>query len=109
MSKCLICGREYTYIKKAGHTKTKCNSCSVNQRRFSIKTKALEYKGGKCILCGYNKCNRAMMFHHPNNNKEFGIGGAHARSWEAIQRELDKCVLLCSNCHSEVHAGLVKL
>ena len=109
MNTCSICSRQYTYSHKAGHTKTKCNSCLVNKRRFSIKDKAIAYKGGNCIVCNYNKCTRALVFHHVDGDKDFGIGGAHARSWEAIQNELDKCVLLCSNCHGEVHAGIIKL
>lgn len=109
MISCSICQRQYKYDRSKGHTKTKCNSCSVNKRRFSIKDKALAYKGYDCQYCGYNRCSRALVFHHIKGNKDFGIGGAHARSWESIQAELDKTVLLCSNCHMEVHAGIIKL
>ena len=72
---------------------------------------AIEYKGGKCILCGYDKCSRALEFHHVNpEEKEFGISKDGAtRSWEKVKIELDKCVLLCANCHREVESGLVNL
>ena len=107
--KCAFCGREYEYDKKKrrGHTRTQCNSCVVNRRSDDVKKRAVEYKGGKCIICGYSKCKRALVFHHlGNEKKEFGFSGAHSRSWNSIKKELDKCVLLCANCHAEVHAGM---
>lgn len=73
------------------------------------KLKAVEYKGGKCLICGYNKCVNALTFHHINpEEKSFGISGG-TRSFEKLKPELDKCVLLCHNCHAEVHAGLIDL
>ena len=103
--KCEMCGRQYEYHRSSrhGHSKTKCNSCLVNLRRFSIKKKCLEYKGNKCERCGYDKCKRALCFHHLDGQKEFGISGAHCRKWADIVLELNKCILLCSNCHMEEH------
>ena len=77
----------------------------VKEQRRKLKRQAIEYKGGKCVRCGYDKCPGAMVFHHPNpSEKDFGIGASGAiRSFEKMKIELDKCVLLCSNCHSEVH------
>ena len=104
---CSLCGREYEYSKRRGHTLTKCNSCSVNTRRFSLKDKCVTYKGGACVLCGYTKCQQAIVFHHVDpSKKDFSISGNHALSWERIREELDKCVALCQNCHVEVHAGV---
>ena len=101
------CGRKYVYDRRKGHTKTKCNSCMVNQRRFGVKLRAVAYKGGCCLLCGYSKCVEALCFHHLDPaQKEFTISGSHARAWAKIQKELDKCVLLCVRCHLEVHAGV---
>lgn len=64
--------------------------------------------GGKCKLCGYNKCHRALHFHHLDpDKKSFGIsekGSTH--SWDKMVEESKKCVLLCSNCHAEVESGL---
>ena len=57
------------------------------------------------MKCGYNRCNRALTFHHLRD-KSFIISGSHTRSWEAILEELKKCVLLCQNCHNELHDGL---
>lgn len=84
-------------------------SLAVVQCRQRIKRRALEYMGGKCIKCGYDKSPRALHFHHVNpKEKAFGIGSAN-RAWELIKTELDKCVLLCSNCHCELHDDMWKL
>src|SRR4051794_20027001 len=101
---CVICGRKYIFDKKAGHTTKRCNSCMANHRRFVLKTRAIEYKGGKCIKCGYVKCIDALTFHHRNpKEKSFNISGSHTRKWSELQKELDKCDLLCHNCHAEEH------
>lgn len=69
---------------------------------------ALEYKGSKCGVCGYNRCSRALVFHHLEGDKDFGISEkGYTRSWDKTKKELDKCILVCSNCHAEVHEGLI--
>lgn len=72
---------------------------------------AIEYKGSCCGVCGYDRCNGALEFHHLDpNEKDFGISHkGYTRSWEKVKTELDKCVMLCANCHREVHTGLIKL
>ncbi len=85
---------------------SKCkNKFNVNVLRKKLKLNALEYKGGKCEKCGYSKCSRALEFHHLDpSEKDFGISNkGHTRPWETIRSELDKCLLLCSNCHAEIH------
>lgn len=84
---------------------------AVQRRRKKIKQMAIDYKGGSCQTCGYNKYNGALEFHHTNpNEKDFSIGEkGHCTSWEKVKEELDKCVLVCSNCHREIHAGLIKI
>ena len=81
---------------------------AVVKRRKKIREMAIKYKGEKCIFCGYNKCIRALEFHHiENNGKDFGISEkGYTRSWDRVKEELDKCVLVCANCHRELHAGL---
>lgn len=101
---CTLCGRNYVYSKRAGHQKTKCNSCSAGNRRFKGKEKGIAYKGGKCERCGYCKSKWALNFHHLDPaTKSFNIGSATTRSWKVVQAELDKCILLCANCHAEEH------
>ncbi|MDO8558440.1 MAG: hypothetical protein Q7S09_04625 [bacterium] len=88
------------YLKKA-----------VAKRRRKLKMLAVEYKGGKCQVCGYKKCIWALDLHHRNPaSKEFAIGDkGYTRSWDAIKRELDKCILVCANCHREIEASFTQL
>ena len=82
---------------------------NVQNRRNKIKEMAIEYKGGKCKICNYDKCNSALEFHHLDPSiKDFSIGQkGYTRSWEIIKQELDKCILVCSNCHREIHSGII--
>lgn len=86
----------------------KCRSEAVSKRRRVLKDKAVAYKGGCCELCGYSRCVEALEFHHEDpDQKEFGLGQrGMTRAWEKIKAELDKCQLLCANCHREVHAAM---
>jgi hypothetical protein len=82
-----------------------CNKDLVIERKKELKRKCVEYKGGVCESCGYNKCMAALEFHH-KYNKEFGISTIRITSWdknkEKLIKELDKCMLLCANCHREI-------
>jgi len=84
---------------------------AVAKRRKKIKAMVVEYKGGKCVLCGYKRTIEAFDLHHVNGkNKEFGLSSdGLTRSWKRSKREADKCVLVCANCHREIHAGKVQL
>ncbi|HRH22467.1 MAG TPA: HNH endonuclease signature motif containing protein [Candidatus Paceibacterota bacterium] len=84
---------------------------AVSKRRKKIKSLAIEYKGGKCQICGYNKYQGALELHHiKKEEKGFGIGDkGYTRSWDKVKAELDKCILLCANCHREVGAGIMQL
>jgi len=81
---------------------------AVQKRRRRIREKAIDYKGGHCQVCGYSRCSEALEFHHlESTGKDFGISDrGYTRSWKRIVEELDKCILLCANCHREVHARL---
>jgi len=99
MKNCKICNKEID------HRGTRCNTCVSKMRRKKVKLLAVEYKGGSCIQCGYNQHIAALEFHHTNpNEKEFNFGDVKNRKWETIKQELDKCVLLCSNCHRIEHS-----
>ena len=80
------------------------NKKSVTEFRIKLKINAVAYKGGKCEKCGYNKNYTALDFHHINpSKKDFNIASGSIKSWEKVKQELDKCQLLCANCHREVH------
>lgn len=104
---CDSCDREYTYSRAKGHTKSHCNTCIQRRRRRKIQDQILEYKGGGCQICRYDRCKRALSYHHLDpSQKDFTIGSAECRSWDSIRAELDKCILVCNNCHMEIHEGL---
>jgi len=76
----------------------------IKTKRQARKLEAIAYKGGKCQRCGYSKCVAALSFHHRNPaDKEYQIATMFAWSWKCILQELDKCDLLCANCHAELH------
>lgn len=85
-----------------------CRKCAikagVDKRRRKLKVMAIEHNGGKCQHCGYNKCIAALEFHHRNpTQKDFGLSNGNTYSWEKIKNEIEKCDLLCANCHRELH------
>ena len=84
---------------------------ATNIRRRKLKKKMVDHKGGKCQFCGYMKYVGALDFHHINpTSKELGLSMDQMyRSWETTKKELDKCVIVCANCHREIHAGLKKI
>lgn len=101
---------------KAGKSKSgnqtfryRCKKCqieAVEKRRKKLKLLAVNYKGGKCEKCNYNKYIGALEFHHVNpKEKEFNIShDGCTYSWKRVKKELDKCILVCSNCHRELHS-----
>ena len=97
--------------KISSEERKKRNVTAVQRRRKQVKEMAVEYKGGKCQCCGYDKYSGALEFHHKYpNEKEFSIGfRGYCYAWEKVKKELDKCVLVCANCHREIHAGLIKI
>jgi transposase-like protein len=88
-----------------------CRSERVSQRRRTIKATLVAEAGGACVLCGYDRCSRALGFHHVDpSTKEFGLAfRGMSRSIARARAEARKCVLLCSNCHMEVEAGLAAI
>jgi hypothetical protein len=80
-------------------------------RRLRLKKLLVESRGGHCQICGYSRCLTALDFHHiDESTKEFGLSQRSlTRSWEKILIELKKCVLVCANCHREIHAGIARL
>ena len=94
-------------IKK--QEKRKSNPQAVIEWRKRKKVELVEYKGGKCERCGYNKSTRALQFHHlDSNEKDFTIS-RKSYSIERLKKEVDKCILVCANCHLEIHEELDKI
>lgn len=82
---------------------------AVTESRRQRKKDLVYIHGGKCAICGYDRCVWALCFHHIDpNTKDFNISNSHCRSIEKDIIESKKCILICQNCHSEIHSGLVK-
>ena len=87
-----------------------CQKENIYDRQIKRKTECVNYKGGKCIVCSYNKYIGSLDFHHLDpSQKEFNIARLKGYKLSTLTNELDKCVLLCKNCHSEFHHGLIDL
>ena len=81
----------------------------IQGTRRSRKKYLIEYKGGECCICGYDKCAAALVFHHLEPEKKsftIGLAVANNHNLKDTLKEVDKTILLCHNCHSEVHQGL---
>lgn len=102
---CLSCG-EKSPDKFFGAQKSRCRTCQSKlneQNRVQRRLEGISYLGGKCAYCGYDKCRAALEFHHLDPDEKDPVGLDPARSKKKFFEELDKCILLCSNCHREEH------
>ena len=108
---CLGCKKEKDdnefFIRKRnnkpyGRCKT-CCSIDAKERLQKYKQECIEYLGGKCSICGYDKCAAALEMHHPNKDKSVEYYAMKNWSFEKRKDELDKCILVCANCHREIH------
>lgn len=108
---CAIHGEGPHAIEKDGHVRCrKCASAAVIKRRRKAKEILAEERGGKCELCGYNKYIGALEFHHKDEKqKSFAISNALTRGIDKSREEAKKCVLICANCHREVHNGITTI
>mgnify|MGYP004508011231 FL=1 len=115
---CEICNKKF---ESNSSTRIYCYDCSGDSSRSkketrkhqktilrrSMKLQAIKLLGGKCSICGYNKCVDALEFHHKEpNEKEFKLGSGNTMSWKEYKNEALKCMLVCSNCHKEIHYKL---
>ena len=103
MSVCKTCGLEFH--RKGSPGATECGSCRVSRRRWKQKLRYVEMLGGKCNRCGYDEHPAALQFHHIDpTTKSFAINGNKLLlNEQRVLDELNKCELLCANCHAKEH------
>lgn len=98
--RCKTCGK----TKRIKSNNNECPACKSRRKREERKQQAVDLLGGKCSKCGYDKCRYALVFHHRDPlSKDFTISWNWEKSWNRIEEELKKCVLLCCRCHIEKH------
>lgn len=84
----------------------------VKKWRKSCKERIVTAMGGKCCICGYNRCQASLVLHHLDPaQKDFGLGQvtANPKNWNDIVQELRKCVMVCHNCHNEIHSDMTEV
>jgi hypothetical protein len=95
----LVNGRKY-------YRCLKCSGEATKYRRIRIRKELIDYAGGKCCKCGYAKYSEVLEFHHKDpSQKLFDICGMNMTKYskDILKKEVDKCDLLCANCHRETH------
>ena len=77
---------------------------SQKLRGIKRKYEAILSRGAKCEKCGYDKNISALEFHHlESKEKDFHLGSAKTTNIDKLRKEVEKCILVCSNCHKEIH------
>jgi transposase len=112
LRKCVRHGlTEFQRRESGGYRCLKCRSEAVSRRRRLVKLLLVREAGGACRVCGYDRCARALHFHHIDPaHKLFNLSlRGVTRSLEQARAEAQKCILLCSNCHAEVEEGIIDL
>ena len=106
---CLICNKKFYPKNSLANQRKCCYDCmpdGIQLTRGMFLAKIKETRGGKCVRCGYNKCLKALEFHHLDpSQKDFTISNDHFRLEETVN-ESKKCILICSNCHKELHDNM---
>lgn len=115
---CQFCDKDYSYIRKTTGKRKSCLECVPEGRgsdaaliRRALKSKMVRVSGGKCKICSLEDHPAIYDFHHlDSSEKDFSFGDKTSSvRWEVIEKELEKCVMLCSNCHRLIHAGAITL
>lgn len=98
------------YSRGDGRYSWRCKRCvaeAVTRRHQKIKRTLVEEHGGRCAVCGYDRCIVSLQFHHVDpTTKSFRVAMSSGKSLAAFREEAAKCVLVCANCHGEIEAGV---
>jgi hypothetical protein len=90
----------------------RCKRCvaeAVTRRHQKVRRLLVKRAGGKCVVCGYDRCIINLHFHHVDPSlKSFNMTMASGKSATAYLAEARKCVLVCANCRGEIEAGLIE-
>ena len=114
---CRACGKTKTLDLFAKNKQCKygrehicqaCRSLQISNKRRDNKLKAIKYKGNRCARCQGEFHPAVYDFHHIDmETKEADPGSLMHRKWSRLKIELDKCILLCANCHRLTHAEVL--
>ena len=106
-SKCKTTKSLDEFYKKLYGRQNWCKTCTLTRQKMrwrDRKKRAVELLGGKCQICGYDKNLACMDFHHKDpSQKNHEWRSMRLYGWKRIVEELKKCMLLCRNCHGEIH------
>jgi len=101
----------HLYAGSRGRKVWRCKRCAaeaVTRRHRKLKRLLVEACGGRCVVCGYSRAIRNLVFHHVDKaDKSFEMSMARGKSEAAYRAEMAKCVLVCANCHGEIEEGLI--
>lgn len=115
---CQYCEQYFDFIKSGGGTRKSCYQCVPDGKaqdasllRRLIKLKAVSIKGNKCFCCNQSFPQSVYDFHHLDpNKKDFGLGQKESTiKWDIVKKEIDKCIMVCANCHRMIHSGEIDL
>lgn len=106
---CMICakeliGKQSLFCSLSCKNKQHQSYPAQKERGLKRKLNIISQKGAKCSKCGYKKNLSALSFHHLKD-KDFKLDmrSLSNRTLNKVMAELQKCVLLCHNCHAEIH------
>ena len=105
-TKCRCCQKDFKYKQNQIQL---CNICKRKSKRLAYRISAANYKNNECEICGLKRNTiddlEIFDFHHIDKiNKSFELGdNIESKKWEIVKQELDKCMMLCANCHRKQH------
>ena len=104
---CGVVGKEHFYTKGYRYQCKKCwNKRTYQVNRDKLDT-LIKERGSRCERCGYDKSFAALQWHHMDRSqKDFGISSKRGAPLEKLREETQKCMLVCANCHAEIHEEL---